>query len=148
MLDCLDSCVDSSRPLLPSSIGDSNIKLNESQTHSNKEENEDDLQQAYDDLYTFTLELEEKNKRLIEESKKLNKQLDSSNDELREKEEVINCVDSKFLISLNNLYIVQDELKELKMGYDNINKENLKLKDLLKEQCKLPNTSESELIKE
>ena len=88
ILECVDSCVDSSRPLLPT-IGDSDFELNESQFDLKEEENdenEDDLQQAYDELCTFSLELVKKTKRLIEESKRLTKQLVSSKDELRERE--------------------------------------------------------------
>eukprot|EP00268_Persea_americana_P023284 TRINITY_DN22936_c0_g1_i1.p1 TRINITY_DN22936_c0_g1~~TRINITY_DN22936_c0_g1_i1.p1 ORF type:complete len:233 (+),score=36.87 TRINITY_DN22936_c0_g1_i1:216-914(+) len=133
----LDSFVNSSyRPLLPTN-GDSINEINETQFELKEEENdenEDDSQQAYDELYTLSLELVKKNKKLREESKRLNQDLISSNDELREKEETINCLDSKFMISLHNLSKVQDELNELKIGYDELNKENLSLREKLKRQ--------------
>ena len=69
-LECLDFCVDSSRPLFLPSIVDSNPQINESQFGLKEEENvynEDDLQQAYEELYTLSLELDKKNKKLREE---------------------------------------------------------------------------------
>lgn len=133
ILECVDSCVDSSRPLLHT-IGDSDFELNESQFDLKEEENDEN------ELCTFSLELVKKNKRLIEESKKLTKQLVSSKYELREKEEVINCVDSKFMISSHNLSIIQDELNELMLGCDELNHENLNLRDKLKKQDKRSRT--------
>ena len=84
----LSDCVDSSlRSLLPSNK-DSNIEINESQFNLKEEENgeiEKVNQQAYDELYTFSLQLVKKNRKLKEESKKLNKDLIYSKEELREK---------------------------------------------------------------
>ena len=124
------------KPPLPTN-GDSINEINKSQFELKEEENDEneyDSQQAYDELYTLSLELVKKNKKLREESKKLNQDLIFSNDEFREKEETINCLDSKFMISLHNLSKVQDELNELKIGYDELNKENLSLRDKLKRQ--------------
>ena len=139
MIDFADS---SSSILLPT-IGDSNIEFKVSQLESKlklKEvefiENENDIQQAYDELCTFSLQLVKKNKRLEEKSKSLNKQLVSSKDELREKEELINCVESKFMISLNNLSNIKDEIYELKIDCDNLKKKNSKLRYQLQRQDK------------
>ena len=49
---------------------------------------------------------------------------------------LLQCLDSKFLISLHNLSKTQDELNEMKIDYDGLNKENLNLKDQLKRQEK------------
>ena len=142
-LDLLDSCVDSSRPLILPSYGDSNIKIKESQLELKEEEF--DEHEAYEELYTWSLEVSKNNKRLKEESKRLNKELVSSKNELREKDEVINCVDSKFMISLHNLYNAQDELNSLKIDYENLNMENSKLRDQLQRQDKDTNNLESKL---
>ena len=64
---------------------------------------------------------------------------------LEREKEVINCVDSKFMISSHNLSNIQDELNELKLGCDELNQENLNLRDKLKRQDKDINNLESKL---
>ena len=54
-------------------------------------------------MYTLSVELVKKNERLKEESKKVAKESASLKDELREIEEVMHCLDSKFVISLHNV---------------------------------------------
>ncbi|WP_220451100.1 hypothetical protein, partial [Streptomyces plicatus] len=142
-LDFVDSCVDSSRsPLLPT-IGDSNNEFKESQFELKEEDYDEN--EAYEELYTWSLEVSKKNKRLKEESKRLNKELVSSKDELKEKEELINCVESKFMISLHNLSNIKDDLNELKIDCDNLKKENSKQRDQLQRQDKDFNNLESML---
>lgn len=134
-LDCVDSSV---RSLLPPNK-DSKTEINASHFDLKEEEN-DEIdkvnQEAFNELYVFSLDLIKKNKTLKEESKRLNTDLNSSKQELRENEEVIKCVDSRYLSSLHNLSKTQYELNEMKIDYDGLNKENLYLKDQLKRQDK------------
>jgi len=139
--------VDSPRSLLLPSIGDSNNEFKESQFELKDEENDENENDiSYEELYTLSLKLDKKNRRLREESKNLHKELVSSKDELREKEELINCVESKFMISLNNFHNIKDEMNELKISYEDLKKENSNLRDHIKNQVEDIINLDSKLI--
>ncbi|WP_274923139.1 hypothetical protein, partial [Streptomyces clavifer] len=135
------------RSLLVPSIGDSNNEFKESQFELKDEENDENENDiSYEELYTLSLKLDKKNRRLREESKNLHKELVSSKDELREKEELINCVESKFMISLNNFHNIKDEMNELKISYEDLKKENSNLRDHIKNQVEDIINLDSKLI--